>query len=165
MHQQLFAMMHGTFCFMAFNGYGWYLSSTAALLYLSWLIHNFVAWLKVRPFFLEPRSMFRPWVGRWVARIYLVLLALSAGPILLQIVDNFLFFNNINDRYKYVRPYEPLMRYAMIRTQSPARTMLTASVGIPSGYSLASPSSTSSANATAPGPSNSSDARLASASY
>ena len=103
-------MLHGTFCFMAWKGYGWYLSSTAAFLYLSWIIHNTVAWLKIRPFFVEPRSMFQPKVGKWVARIYITTLCCTVPVILLQIVDNFLFFNNLGERYKYVRPYETLMR-------------------------------------------------------
>lgn len=108
--QQLFATMHGTFCFMAWHGYGWYLSATATFLYLSWLVHNFVAWLKIKPFFLDARSMFTHKVGRWVARIYLITLAMTVGPICLQIVDNYLYFNNINNRYYHVRPYETLMR-------------------------------------------------------
>ena len=100
----------GTFCFMAFRGYGWYLSSTAALLYCSWIVHNIVAWMKIRPFFTDARSMFKPETGLWVKRIYLITLACTAPPIILQSYDNFRFFNNINDFYTQVRPYEPLFR-------------------------------------------------------
>ncbi|EXJ86437.1 hypothetical protein A1O3_03388 [Capronia epimyces CBS 606.96] len=89
----------GTFCFFTFPGYGWYLSSTAALLYCSWVVHNVVAWLKIGPL-----------VCKWVRRIYLGSLACTIPPIILQIYDNFRFFNNINDLYVTVRPYEPLMR-------------------------------------------------------
>lgn len=39
--EQLMALTHGTFCFFDFKGYGWYLSSTAALLYLSYILHNY----------------------------------------------------------------------------------------------------------------------------
>ncbi|KAK5065212.1 hypothetical protein LTR84_001049 [Exophiala bonariae] len=95
---------------MSFNGYGWYLSATAALLYCSWIVHNVVAWMKIRPFFTDARSMFKPETGLWVKRIYLVTLACTAPPIILQIYDNFRFFNNINDFYRHVRPYEPLFR-------------------------------------------------------
>jgi len=95
---------------MAFRGYGWYLSSTAALLYCSWIVHNIVAWMKIRPFFTDARSMFKPETGLWVKRIYLITLACTAPPIILQIYDNFRFFNNINDFYTQVRPYEPLFR-------------------------------------------------------
>jgi hypothetical protein len=140
--QQLLAMSHGTLyvlcllphctatdlppsCFMAFDGYGWYLSSTAALLYSSWVIHNIVAWMKVRPFFCDPKSLFKPSTGKWVRNIYLGTLACSVPPIILQIFDNFRFFNNINDFYRKVRPYEPLFRYddrkpAWRSTDSPA---------------------------------------------
>ena len=95
---------------MAFNGYGWYLSSTAALLYCSWIVHNLVAWMKIRPFFVDQRSMFKPETGKWVRRIYLGTLVCTIPPIILQIYDNFRFFNNINAFYVKVRPYEPLFR-------------------------------------------------------
>ncbi len=103
-------MAHGTFCFMDFNGYSWYLSSTASLLYCSWVVHNTVAWIKIRPFFFGMGAFFRPKVGKYVQWIYLVTLAMTIPPIILQIFDNFRYFNNINDLYKSVRPYEPLMR-------------------------------------------------------
>jgi hypothetical protein len=103
-------MMHGTFCFMDFPGYGWYLSSTAAFLYCSYVIHNVVAWLKIRPFFLKPQSLFKHQTGKWVSRIYISTLICSIPPIILQIFNNFRFFNNINDLYANVRPYEPLMK-------------------------------------------------------
>lgn len=106
----LLAMSHGTFCFMDFNGYGWYLSSTAALLYCSWIIHNVVAWMKVRPFFTTPGGFFKPKVGLWVKRVYLGTLALTVPVILFQVSDNFRFFNNRGGWYKSVRPYEPLFR-------------------------------------------------------
>jgi len=106
----LLATAHGTFCFMDFNGYSWYLSSTASLLYCSWVVHNIVAWIKIRPFFFGMGSFFQPKVGKYVQWVYLVTLAMTIPPIILQIFDNFRFFNNINDLYKRVRPYEPLMR-------------------------------------------------------
>jgi hypothetical protein len=92
-------MPHGTFCFTSFDGYGWYLSSTAALLYVSWVVHNMVAWLKIRPFLTKRASS-----------IFIGTLCLSVPPIILQIVNNFLFFNNIKDLYVKVRPFEVLMR-------------------------------------------------------
>ncbi|KAL2393299.1 hypothetical protein ABEF93_002847 [Exophiala dermatitidis] len=108
--EQLAALSHGTFCFFTFPGYGWYLSSTAALLYCSWVVHNIVAWLKIGPLVCDSRSMFKPKTGKWVRRIYLGSLACTVPPIILQIYDNFRFFNNINDLYVTVRPYEPLLR-------------------------------------------------------
>ncbi|KAJ9647014.1 hypothetical protein H2201_007183 [Coniosporium apollinis] len=106
----LLAITHGTFCFMSFDGYGWYLSSTAALLYCSYFLHNVVAWIKIKPFFTDSRSLFQPKTGKIVSRVYLITLAMTIPPILLQIVNNFRFFNNINDFYREVRPTEPLFR-------------------------------------------------------
>ncbi|EXJ80240.1 hypothetical protein A1O1_08382 [Capronia coronata CBS 617.96] len=108
--EQLAALSHGTFCFFTFPGYGWYLSSTAALLYCSWVVHNIVAWLKIGPLVCDSRSMFKPQIGKWIRRIYLGSLVCTIPPIILQIYNNFRFFNNINDLYVTVRPYEPLMR-------------------------------------------------------
>jgi hypothetical protein len=112
--QLLLAIMHGTFCFMSFPGYGWYLSSTAALLYSSWIVHNIVAWIKIKPFFDDPRSLFPSSIGKVVGKVYLITLAMTIPPIILQIVCNFLYFNNINDLYTKVRPTEPLFRYVHI---------------------------------------------------
>lgn len=95
---------------MAFRGYGWYLSSTATLLYCSWIVHNVVAWMKVRPFFCDTTSIVKPETGKWVRRIYLGTLALTVPFIFWQIANNFRFFNNIDDFYVRVRPYEPLLR-------------------------------------------------------
>lgn len=109
-NQLLLAMTHGTFCFFSFEGYGWYLSSTAALLYLSYFTHNIVAWMKIKPFFSGPQASFRPSICLWVTRIYLGTLALSFPALVFQIHNNYKFFNNKSELYKGVRPYEPLMR-------------------------------------------------------
>jgi hypothetical protein len=95
---------------MSFRGYGWYLSSTAALLYCSVFTHNVVAWLKIRPFFVGRHTFFRPEVCNWVKWIYLITLAMTAPVLIFQIFNNFRFFNNISTLYQRVRPYEPLMR-------------------------------------------------------
>jgi hypothetical protein len=95
---------------MNFDGYGWYLSSTAALLYCSWVVHNIVAWIKIRPFFIGQGSFFPSRAGPKVQIAYLVTLAFAIPPIILQIFDNFRYFNNINPLYRKVRPYEPLFR-------------------------------------------------------
>jgi hypothetical protein len=103
-------MSHGTFGFMSFNGYGWYLSSTAALLYCSYFTHNVVAWMKIAPFFTGDKPAFRLSVCKWVRWVYLSTLALTAPALIFEIYNNFRFFNNISELYKRVRPYEPLMR-------------------------------------------------------
>lgn len=103
-------MSHGTFCFFSFEGYGWYLSSTASLLYCSYFTHNVVAWLKIRPFFVGPQASFRPIVCKWVRIIYLSTLGLTIPALVFEIYNNFRFFNNISKLYERTRPYEPLMR-------------------------------------------------------
>lgn len=108
--EQLMALSHGTFCFLSFKGYGWYLSSTAALLYISYITHNVVAWLKVKPFFHGKSTIFEPKFVKWTTRIYLSTLAMSVPVTLFQISDNFRYFNGYNGWYVQVRPYEPLMR-------------------------------------------------------
>jgi hypothetical protein len=95
---------------MAFPGYGFYLSSTAALLYCSYFTHNVVAWMKIKPFFSGSQPLFLPTFCKWVARIYLVTLAMTAPVICFEIFNNFRFFNNYSRLYETVRPYEPLMR-------------------------------------------------------
>jgi hypothetical protein len=66
--------------------------------------------MKIKPFFTEPGSMFAPRTCKVVSRVYLGTLALTLPPLILQIFNNFRYFNNINDLYKKVRPYEPLFR-------------------------------------------------------
>lgn len=107
----LLAIPHGTFCFMTFHGYSWYLSSTASLLYASYFVHNVVAWIKIRPFIFDPTGfMFSPRAAKWVGRIYVWSLAATVPPMLLQMVCNFLFFNGIYDLYERVRPTETSFR-------------------------------------------------------
>jgi len=103
-------MSHGTFCFMKFDGYGYYLSSTAALLYCSYFTHNVVAWMKIKPFFCGPQPFFAPTYSKWVRYIYLTTLAMTIPPLVFEIFNNFRFFNNISRLYASVRPYEPLFR-------------------------------------------------------
>ncbi|KAH8687343.1 hypothetical protein BGZ60DRAFT_362968 [Tricladium varicosporioides] len=106
----LLAMSHGTFCFMSFNGYGYYLSSTAALLYCSYFTHNVVAWMKIKPFFTGDHPSFSPQYCKWVPWIFLTTLAMTIPALIFEIYNNFRFFNNYSTLYHTVRPYEPLMR-------------------------------------------------------
>lgn len=103
-------MSHGTFCFMSFNGYGYYLASTAALLNCSYFVHNVVAWLKIRPFFYGTQTPFSSTFSYWVPRIYLTTLALSAPVLIFNIFNIFRFFNNYSRLFATVRPYEPFFR-------------------------------------------------------
>jgi hypothetical protein len=95
---------------MSFNGYGWYLSSTAALLYCSYFTHNVVAWMKIKPFFTGDHPSFGPRYCKWVRWIFLTTLAMTIPALIFEIFNNFRFFNNYSKLYQTVRPYEPLMR-------------------------------------------------------
>ena len=103
-------MSHGTFCFMSFRGYGWYLAATAGLLNTSYFIHNAVAWLKIRPFFRGQQPVFSARYTAWAPRIYLCTLVLSVPALIFNIFNIFRYFNNISRLFAVVRPYEPLLR-------------------------------------------------------
>lgn len=96
---------------MTFPGYGWYLSSTAAGLYISCFVHNIVAWMKIKPFIFDSKLMFGTRDATLLSRIYLSTLALSLFPTLLQMICNFLYFNGIHNLYEKVRPTEFLFRW------------------------------------------------------
>jgi hypothetical protein len=110
MRKLVLAMSHGTFCFMSFDGYGYYLSSTAALLYCSYFTHNYVAWLKIKPFFTGAQPFFGPRYSTWVLCVYLTTLVMTVPALIFEIYNNYRFFNNFSRLYATVRPYEPLMR-------------------------------------------------------
>ncbi|KAL9115014.1 MAG: hypothetical protein Q9227_001258 [Pyrenula ochraceoflavens] len=97
--EMLLALLHGTFIFLEDPTYGWYLSATALLLFISYQIHNVVSFLKIRPFL--PR-----W-GRWVFLITL----LCVQPFwIVEAWDNFEYFNHNNDLNVHTRPWEALAR-------------------------------------------------------
>lgn len=84
---------------MSFPGYGWYLSSTATLLYASLYLHNIIAWFKTRPFLLPLYS-----------RIYIITFLLTTPYWILETYSNFAFFNSINRMFLKTRPLEALFR-------------------------------------------------------
>ncbi|KAI9825793.1 MAG: hypothetical protein M1832_000733 [Thelocarpon impressellum] len=93
------AMLHGTFCFLSFDGYGWYVSATAALLYCSYFLHNIIAFIKNKPFFT-----------RRLSQIYLGSLLLVLPYWILETYANFAFNNNINPLFSKTRYFEALFR-------------------------------------------------------
>lgn len=95
----MLAVFHGTFCFMSFAGYGWYLSSTATLLYASLYLHDIIAWIKTKPF-LTPRS----------SRIYIFSFLIVTPYWIVETYANFAFFNNYNEIFLKTRPFEALFR-------------------------------------------------------
>ncbi|KAH9864236.1 hypothetical protein J1614_010170 [Plenodomus biglobosus] len=94
------ALWHGTFIFVEDPYYGWYLSATATLLFISYFLHNLVSWLKIRPFL-------PPWGSR-----FFVLSLLCVQPFwVAEAWSNFQYFNSLgSDVNVRMRPWEALLR-------------------------------------------------------
>ncbi|KAI4954919.1 hypothetical protein J4E86_006229 [Alternaria arbusti] len=96
------AIWHGTFIFVDDPKYGWYLSATATLLFISYFLHNVVSWLKIRPF-----------LPLWGSRFFIISLICVQPFWIAEAWSNFAYFNqlangsNINPR---MRPFEALLR-------------------------------------------------------
>lgn len=80
------------------------LSSTALALYVSYNIHNVIAWLKIKPF-LSPRG----------ARIFIVSLILVQPYWVVEAWANFEYFNSLGIKvFKEARYCEPLARLVLL---------------------------------------------------
>ncbi|KAH1612255.1 hypothetical protein KXX21_002816 [Aspergillus fumigatus] len=93
------AIGHGFFIFFHKPLYGWCLSATAVGLNMSWSLHNFISWMKIRRFFTP-----------WGTRLYLVSLLAAQPYWVLEIFANFTFFNYGQPLFQKTRPLEPLFR-------------------------------------------------------
>ncbi|KAJ4983955.1 hypothetical protein SVAN01_10576 [Stagonosporopsis vannaccii] len=94
------ALWHGTFIFVEDPYYGWYLSATATLLFISYFLHNVVAWLKIRPF-----------LPRWGSRLFIVSLLCVQPFWVAEAWSNFSYFNGLgSDANVRMRPWEALVR-------------------------------------------------------
>lgn len=94
------ALWHGTFIFIDDPYYGWYLSATATLLFISYFLHNVVSWLKIRPFL--PRSGSR----------FFIISLLCVQPFwVAEAWSNFEYFNSLGSEVNVqMRPWEALLR-------------------------------------------------------
>lgn len=92
-------MFQGTFIFPNPPYYGWYLSVGAIFLNASWSMHNVIGWMKNKPFLTRKTSM-----------IYICTVIAVQPYWIVEIVANFLYFNNIHSLFRYTRPYEALFR-------------------------------------------------------
>lgn len=100
LYQLVLAVPNGFFIFFDPPVFGWYLSSTAAVLITSWSLHNVIAWIKNKPF-LNPTT----------SRIYIGTVMLVQVYWILEIYANFAYFNGINKHlFVSTRPYEALCR-------------------------------------------------------
>ncbi|KAE8306332.1 hypothetical protein BDV41DRAFT_570026 [Aspergillus transmontanensis] len=94
------ASLHGTFVFVEGGAFGWYMSSTAAALYISYNLHNIINWMKVKPF-----------LSRWGSRIYIGTVVLAIPFWIAVIYLNFAYNNHLgNDAFRQIRPWEALFR-------------------------------------------------------
>lgn len=89
---------------MSFDGYVWYVSSTATLLYSSYALHNMVAWIKVKPFFTIDGLFFGRQASQWFKWVYLGTLGLTIPVWIFEAYNNFCFNNDVNDLFEAVRP-------------------------------------------------------------
>ncbi|RSM18746.1 hypothetical protein CDV31_002466 [Fusarium ambrosium] len=96
----LLALGHGFFAFFQEPEFGWVLSSTAALLYISYFVHNVIAWLKIKPF-----------LPKWGSRVFIISL-LAVQPFwVLETWANFQYHNNLGSNVLDTsRLFEPLAR-------------------------------------------------------
>lgn len=96
----MLAFFHGTFVFTSCPINGWYTSSTAVLLYLSYNLHNLVNWIKIKPF-----------LARWGALLYLSTIIFVFPYWISQMYLNFAYNNDLGDaHFRQTRPWEAIFR-------------------------------------------------------
>ncbi|KAH6949104.1 hypothetical protein DER45DRAFT_513373 [Fusarium avenaceum] len=95
----LLAIPNGFFTFFDPPAWGWYLSSTAIFLIISWNLHNVIAWIKNKPF-LSKRNNY----------IYIGTIILVQPYWVLEVYANFTYFNSSNHLFSSTRPLEAVCR-------------------------------------------------------
>lgn len=96
----ILATTHGTFIFPTGSTAGWYTSSTAVLLYISYNLHNVINWIKVKPF-----------LNRWGSWLYIGTVILVWPYWIAEMYFNFEYNNNLGDEtFVHTRPWEALCR-------------------------------------------------------
>ncbi|MCJ1465986.1 hypothetical protein MMC07_004605 [Pseudocyphellaria aurata] len=94
------ALLHGYFIFFNDPVYGWFLSTTAVLLIISYQLHNVVAWIKIKPFL-------PPWGGKF----YIYTLIVVQPFWVVELYFNFIYFNRTGDStFRDIRAWEALAR-------------------------------------------------------
>lgn len=96
----ILVLWHGAFIFIDDPWYGWYLSATATLNFISYFLHNVVSWLKIRPF-----------LPRWGSRFFIISLLCVQPFWVAEAWSNFSYFNSLgSDVNIRLRPWEALFR-------------------------------------------------------
>lgn len=115
-------MVSQYFSYLKPNLHDRFLSSTAAPLYVSYTIHNIIAWLKIKPF-----------LPRWGARIFLITIIVVQPYWILEMWANFEYFNMLGSKiFETSRFFEPLMRLVVTPFQ-PVALVLMVKIGTPGG--------------------------------
>ncbi|KAF2016470.1 hypothetical protein BU24DRAFT_433450 [Aaosphaeria arxii CBS 175.79] len=99
LHKLILGIWQGFWLFFRSPVYAWWLSVSAIFLNMSWVLHNVISWLKIKPFLSKPVSLF--FIGTVI---------LSLGYWILEIYANFTYFHGINDIFVRTRPWEALCR-------------------------------------------------------
>ncbi|GKU10216.1 hypothetical protein FLAG1_12134, partial [Fusarium langsethiae] len=96
----LLATPNGFFTFFDLPIWGWYLSSAAIFLIISWNLHNVIAWMKNKPFLSKRNNA-----------IYIGTIILVQPYWVLEIYANFTYFNTPDKHlFPSVRPLEAVCR-------------------------------------------------------
>lgn len=97
--EQFLALFHACFIFFDDPNYGWYLSASSTLLFVSYELHNVIAFLKIKTF-----------LPSWGRKAFIISLILIAPYWVIEAYDNFTYFNYGSNWNQYTRPWEPLAR-------------------------------------------------------
>ncbi|KAF2811837.1 uncharacterized protein BDZ99DRAFT_487402 [Mytilinidion resinicola] len=99
LHKLVLGIWQGFWIFFHDPIAGWWLSCGAIFLNASWVLHNVIAWMKIKPFLSRPASI-----------LFITTIILSIPYWVLEIYANFAYFHNINTLFLKTRPWEALCR-------------------------------------------------------
>ncbi|KAF2491524.1 hypothetical protein BU16DRAFT_468760 [Lophium mytilinum] len=99
LHKLILGLWQGFWIFFHDPVGGWWLSCGAIFLNASWVLHNVIAWMKIKPFLSRPASI-----------LFITTIVLSIPYWILEIYANFAYFHNINTLFLKTRPWEALCR-------------------------------------------------------
>lgn len=95
----ILGIWHGFWILLDPPVYAWWLSISAIPLNISWILHNVIAWIKIKPF-----------LGKWSSIIFITTVCLTIPYWIIEIYANFAYFHNINNMFLSTRPFEALCR-------------------------------------------------------
>ncbi|KAF1979098.1 hypothetical protein BU23DRAFT_563337 [Bimuria novae-zelandiae CBS 107.79] len=99
LHKLLLGIWQGFWLFPGGKASNWWLSAAAILLNMSWVLHNFISWLKIKPF-----------LSRFWSLVFLYTCVLTFPYWVIELYANFTYFNGTSNWFKKTRPLELLFR-------------------------------------------------------